>query len=154
MSKNPLTMIMDNNKFNSANYEDLLRNLRIVLNFENQCYVLDKPLPTVLPKGSSPEEYVTFKKLREDNRKIRSIILSSITNDIQKQYDRLDDVPSIMFRMKEVYIVPDRYIRYGSTKVFFRTKMAEGSSIQSHGTKMLSVVEKLDHLEAGLDNDT
>ncbi|KAL0427579.1 UNVERIFIED_CONTAM: hypothetical protein Slati_2932700 [Sesamum latifolium] len=77
-----------------------------------------------------------------------------MTNEIQKQYDRLEDVPSIMLRMKDVYAVPDRYIRYAATKAFFGTKMAEGSSVQSHGVKMFSLVEKLEDLKAGLDNDT
>ncbi|KAL0416669.1 UNVERIFIED_CONTAM: Retrovirus-related Pol polyprotein from transposon TNT 1-94 [Sesamum latifolium] len=86
-------------------------------------YVLDKPLPTALPEGSSPEERVTFNKWHEDNR-------------------------------KDVYAVPDRHIRYAATKVFFGTKMAEGSSVQSHGVTMLSLVEKLEDLKAGLDNDT
>ncbi|KAL0445771.1 UNVERIFIED_CONTAM: hypothetical protein Slati_1705000 [Sesamum latifolium] len=76
-----------------------------------------------------------------------------MTNEIQKQYDRLDDVPSIMLRMKEIYVVPDRHIRYAAIKVFFGIKMAEGSSVQSHGVKMLSVMEKLEDLKAGLEND-
>ncbi|KAL0462819.1 UNVERIFIED_CONTAM: hypothetical protein Slati_0169500 [Sesamum latifolium] len=127
---------------------------RIILDFENQGYILDKPLPEALPDGSSLEERLTFEKWHEDNRKVRSIILASMTNEIQKQYDRLDDVPLIMLRMKEVYAVPDRYIRYAATKALFRTKMAEGSSVQSHGVKMLSLQEKLEDLKAGLDNDT
>ncbi|KAL0420423.1 UNVERIFIED_CONTAM: hypothetical protein Slati_3065200 [Sesamum latifolium] len=77
-----------------------------------------------------------------------------MTNEIQKQYDRLDDVPSIMLRMKEVYAVPDWHIRYAATKAFFGTKMAERSSEQIHGVKMLSLVEKLEDLKAGLENDT
>ncbi|KAL0378575.1 UNVERIFIED_CONTAM: hypothetical protein Sradi_3163000 [Sesamum radiatum] len=32
--------------------------------------------------------------------------------------------------------------------------MAEGSSVREHGIKMLSLVEKLEDLQAGLDNDT
>ncbi|KAL0406114.1 UNVERIFIED_CONTAM: hypothetical protein Slati_3925300 [Sesamum latifolium] len=32
--------------------------------------------------------------------------------------------------------------------------MAEGSSVHSHGVKMLSLVQKLEHLKAGLNNDT
>ncbi|KAL0320332.1 UNVERIFIED_CONTAM: hypothetical protein Sradi_5294700 [Sesamum radiatum] len=154
MSKNPLTLIMKTNKFNGTNYNDWLRNLSIVLHFENQGYVLDKPLPTVLPEGSSPEERVAFDKWHEDNRKVRSIILASMTNEIQKQYDRLEDVPSIMLRMKDVYAVPDRHIRYAATKAFFGTKMAEGSSVQSHGVTMLSLMEKLEDLKAGLNNNT
>ncbi|KAL0294070.1 UNVERIFIED_CONTAM: hypothetical protein Sradi_6904300 [Sesamum radiatum] len=109
---------MKTNKFNGTNYNNWLRNLRIVLDFENQGFVLDKPLPTVLPEVSSPEERVTFDKWHEDNRKVRSIILASMTNEIQKQYDRLEDVPSIMLRMKDVYAVPDRHIRYAATKHF------------------------------------
>ncbi|KAL0451304.1 UNVERIFIED_CONTAM: hypothetical protein Slati_1108500 [Sesamum latifolium] len=153
MSKNPLTLIMETNKFNGTNYNDWLRNLRIVLDFKNQGYVLDKPLPAILPEGSSPEERLTFEKWHEDNRKVRSIILASMTNEIQKQYDRLEDVPSIMLRMKEVYAVPDRHVRYAATKSFFGTKMTEGSSVHSHGVKMLSLMEKLEDLKAGLDND-
>ncbi|KAL0458699.1 UNVERIFIED_CONTAM: hypothetical protein Slati_0497100 [Sesamum latifolium] len=145
---------METNKFNGTNYTDWLRNLRIVLDFENQGYVLDKPLPATLPEGFSPEERLTFEKCHEDNRKVRSIILASMTNEIQKQCDRLEDVSSIMLHMKEVYAVPDRHIRYAASKVFFRTKMAKGSSVQSHRVKMLSLVEKLEDLKAGLNNDT
>ncbi|KAL0295077.1 UNVERIFIED_CONTAM: hypothetical protein Scaly_3110400 [Sesamum calycinum] len=77
-----------------------------------------------------------------------------MSNDVQKQYDRLDDVASILQRMKEVYAIPNRHTRYVATKEFFRVKMTEGSSIQEHGDKMLSIVEKLDALKVGLDNDT
>ncbi|KAL0457700.1 UNVERIFIED_CONTAM: hypothetical protein Slati_0397200 [Sesamum latifolium] len=110
---------METNKFNGTNYNDWLKNLRIVLDFKNQGYVLDKPLPAILPEGSSPEERLTFEKWHEDNHKVRSIILASMTNEIQKQYDRLEDVPSIMLRMKDVYAVPDWHIRYAATKAFF-----------------------------------
>ncbi|KAK4403174.1 hypothetical protein Sango_1058100 [Sesamum angolense] len=82
MSKNPLTLIMGNNKFNGTIYNGWLRNLTIVLDFENQDYVLDKTLPTALPEGSSLEERITFKKWLEDNRKVRNIILASMNNDI------------------------------------------------------------------------
>ncbi|KAL0439344.1 UNVERIFIED_CONTAM: hypothetical protein Slati_2417400 [Sesamum latifolium] len=145
---------METNKFNGTNYNDWLRNLRIVLDFENQDYILDKPLHAILAEGSLPEECLTFEKWHEDNRKVRSIILASMTNEIQKQYDRLEDVPSIMLRMKDVYAVSDRHIRYVATKAFFGTKMIEGSFVHSHGVKMLSLVEKLEDLKAGLNNDT
>ncbi|KAL0437708.1 UNVERIFIED_CONTAM: hypothetical protein Sradi_0478700 [Sesamum radiatum] len=103
---------METNKFNGTNYNDWLRNLRIVLDFKNQGYVLDKPLPAILPEGSSPEERLTARN------SMRTIA------------------------------------RYAATKAFFGTKMAEGSSVQSHGVKMLSLVEKLKDLKAGLNNDT
>ena len=49
-----------------------------------------------LPEGSLPEEHITFEKRLEDNPKVRSMILASMSNNIHKQYDRLDDVPSIL----------------------------------------------------------
>ncbi|KAL0448743.1 UNVERIFIED_CONTAM: hypothetical protein Slati_1430700 [Sesamum latifolium] len=120
---------MKTNKFNGINYNDWMRNLRIVLDFENQGYILDKPLPMALPEGSSPEERLTFEKW-------------------------LEDVPSIMLRMKDIYAVPNRHIRYAAAKTFFGTKMAEGSSVHSHEVKMLFLLEKLEDLKAGLNNDT
>ncbi|KAL0411177.1 UNVERIFIED_CONTAM: hypothetical protein Slati_3707400 [Sesamum latifolium] len=59
-----------------------------------------------------------------------------------------------MLRMKDVYEVPDRHIRYAVTKAFIETKMAEASSVHSHGVKMLSLMEKLEDLKAGLNNNT
>ncbi|KAL0383833.1 UNVERIFIED_CONTAM: Retrovirus-related Pol polyprotein from transposon TNT 1-94, partial [Sesamum latifolium] len=91
----------------------------IVLDFENQGYVLDKPLPTALPEGSSPEERLTFEKRHKDNR-------------------------------KDVYAIPNRHIRYATTKAFFGTKLTEGSSVHSHGVKMLFLMEKLEDFKAWL----
>ncbi|KAL0458382.1 UNVERIFIED_CONTAM: hypothetical protein Slati_0465400 [Sesamum latifolium] len=126
----------------------------IVLDFENQAYVLDRSLPRALPEQSTHEERLTFEKWHEDNRKVRSIVLESMTNDIQKQYDRHDDVQSIMLCMSQIYAVLDRHIRYAATKAFFGTKMIEGSSVQEHGVKMLSLVEKLKDLKADLAKET
>ncbi|KAL0294473.1 UNVERIFIED_CONTAM: hypothetical protein Sradi_6886200 [Sesamum radiatum] len=154
MSKNPLTAILEANIFNGTNYNDWLQNLRIVLDFENQTYILDRSLPRALPEESTHEEHLAFEKWFEDNRKIRSIVLRSMTNDIQKQYDRHDDVQSIMLRMNQIYTVPDRLIRYAATKIFFGTKMIEGSSVQEHGVKMLFLVEKLKDLKANLEKET
>ncbi|KAL0315060.1 UNVERIFIED_CONTAM: Retrovirus-related Pol polyprotein from transposon TNT 1-94 [Sesamum calycinum] len=154
MSKNPLTVILDNNKFNRTNYTDWLSNLGIVLDYENKGYIMDKPLPQTLLDGSSSEESETFERWYADHRKVRSIILAFMSNYVQKQYYRLDDVASILQCMKEVYAIPDRHTSYIATKEFFRAKMTEGSSVQEHGVKMLSLVEKLEDLKAGLENNT
>ncbi|KAL0420952.1 UNVERIFIED_CONTAM: hypothetical protein Slati_3118100 [Sesamum latifolium] len=154
MSKNPLTAIPEANIFNGTNYNDWLQNLRIVLDFENQTYVLNRSLPRALPKESTHEECLMFEKWHEDNRKVYSIVLASMTNDIQKQYDRHDDAQSIMLRMSQIYAVLDRHIRYAATKAFFGTKMIEGSSVHEHRVKMLSLVEKLKYLKADLAKET
>ncbi|KAL0331733.1 UNVERIFIED_CONTAM: hypothetical protein Sangu_1718800 [Sesamum angustifolium] len=115
---------------------------------------MDKSLPQTLPDGSSSEEREKFERWHDDHCKVRRIILASMSNDVQKQYDRLDNVTSILQRMKEVYAILDRHTRYVATKEFFKAKMTEGSSMQEHGVKMLSLMEKLEDLKAGLDNDT
>ncbi|KAL0295098.1 UNVERIFIED_CONTAM: hypothetical protein Sradi_6853300 [Sesamum radiatum] len=62
MSKNPLTMVLETNKFNGTNYNEWLRNQRIVIGFENQGYILNEPSPSALPEDSSLAERLTFKK--------------------------------------------------------------------------------------------
>ncbi|KAL0315014.1 UNVERIFIED_CONTAM: hypothetical protein Scaly_2899000 [Sesamum calycinum] len=122
MTQNPLNSLLEANKFDGTNYLNWLRNLRIVLNFENQTYVLDKSLAWTLPEGFLPGEPLTFEKFTqwyEDNRKVQSIVLGSMSNEIQKQYERYEDVWSIMHCMKELYVVPDRHIRYAVMKAFF-----------------------------------
>ncbi|XP_011093326.1 uncharacterized protein LOC105173324 [Sesamum indicum] len=64
MSKNSLTAILEANKFNETNYNDWMQNLRIVLDFENQTYVLDRSLPRTLLEGSTCEERLTFETER------------------------------------------------------------------------------------------
>ena len=48
----------------------------------------------------------------------------------------------------------DRHIGYAVTKVFFDSKMIEGSPVQEHWVKMLSLVEKLKDLKADLEKET
>ncbi|KAL0445577.1 UNVERIFIED_CONTAM: hypothetical protein Slati_1685600 [Sesamum latifolium] len=59
-----------------------------------------------------------------------------------------------MMCLRDLYVVPDRHIRYATTKSFFGTKMGEGSSVHDHCVQMLSFVEKLEDLKAGIENDT
>ncbi|KAL0293876.1 UNVERIFIED_CONTAM: hypothetical protein Sangu_3229500 [Sesamum angustifolium] len=140
MSQNLPNTIHEANKFDGTNYSNWLRNLRIVFDFENQTYILDKSLPQTLPKGFLHGECLTIEKFtqwHEDNRNVHSIILSLMSNEIQKQYERYEDVWSIMHSMKELYAVPDRHIRYAVMKAFFGARMIEGSSVRNHGVMML-----------------
>ncbi|KAL0455000.1 UNVERIFIED_CONTAM: hypothetical protein Slati_0839200 [Sesamum latifolium] len=63
-------------------------------------------------------------------------------------------VQSIMLCMSQIYAVSDRHIRYAATKAFFGTKMIEGSFVQEHGFKILSLVEKLKDLNSNLAKET
>ncbi|KAK4406382.1 Hydroxyproline O-arabinosyltransferase RDN2 [Sesamum angolense] len=110
ISKNPLNFILEANKFDGTNYLNWMRNLRITLNFENQTYVLDKSLPRTLPKWFMPGERLTLEKFTQwhkDNQKVCSIVLSSTSNEIQKQYKR-----------------------YAMAKAFFSVRMIEGIPVE------------------------
>ncbi|KAL0418904.1 UNVERIFIED_CONTAM: hypothetical protein Sradi_1303900 [Sesamum radiatum] len=57
--------------------------------------ILDKSLPRTLLDGFLPGEHSTFEKFthwHEDNQKVCSIVLGSMSNEIQIQYERYDDV--------------------------------------------------------------
>ncbi|KAL0284232.1 UNVERIFIED_CONTAM: hypothetical protein Sradi_7205100 [Sesamum radiatum] len=58
----------------------------------------------------------------------------------------LEDVWSIIHRMKELYAVPEWHIRYAMMKVFFGMIIIKGSSVREHGVMMISLVEKLKDL--------
>ncbi|KAK4389763.1 hypothetical protein Sango_2313300 [Sesamum angolense] len=95
-----------------------------------QGYITDKPLPQTLPDGSSSDGMRRSKDGMLTIAKSK-LILASMSNNIQKQYDRLDNLASILQRMKEVYAISNRYTRYVTTKEFFRTKMTEGEASTS-----------------------
>ncbi|KAK4380808.1 hypothetical protein Sango_2734100 [Sesamum angolense] len=76
-----------------------------------------------------------------------------MSNEIQKQYERYEDVWSIMHCMKELYAVPNQHIRYAVMNAFFSTRMIEGSSLREHGVMMLSHVEKLKDLQSDFDKE-
>ncbi|KAL0354344.1 UNVERIFIED_CONTAM: hypothetical protein Sangu_1015700 [Sesamum angustifolium] len=76
-----------------------------------------------------------------------------MSNEIQKQYERYEDVWSIIHRMKELYAVPNQHIRYAVMNAFFSTRMIEGSYVREHGVMMLSHVEKLKNLQSDFDKE-
>ncbi|KAL0445262.1 UNVERIFIED_CONTAM: hypothetical protein Slati_2248900 [Sesamum latifolium] len=55
--------------------------------------------------------------------------------------------------LRDLYTVPDRHIHYAAAKEFFGIKMAKGSSVHDHCVQMLSFMEKLEDLKAGIKND-
>ncbi|KZV44934.1 hypothetical protein F511_15430 [Dorcoceras hygrometricum] len=61
-SKIHLAAILDSNKFTGLNYQDWLRNLKIVLASEKLLYTLEKTPPKEAPADASPEELAKLDK--------------------------------------------------------------------------------------------
>ncbi|KAL0359890.1 UNVERIFIED_CONTAM: hypothetical protein Sangu_0838400 [Sesamum angustifolium] len=76
-----------------------------------------------------------------------------MSNEIQNSMKSMRMFWSIMHRMKELYAVPDRHIRYAVMKAFFGARMIEGSSVREHEVMMLSLVEKLKDVQADLEKE-
>ncbi|KZV43818.1 hypothetical protein F511_39043 [Dorcoceras hygrometricum] len=73
--KNPLAAILDSNKFTGLNYQDWLRNLKLVLALEKLLYAIDKSPPGETPANISPEELITLKQWRDDAVKARCYVM-------------------------------------------------------------------------------
>ncbi|KAL0381960.1 UNVERIFIED_CONTAM: hypothetical protein Scaly_0483300 [Sesamum calycinum] len=94
-----------------------------------------------------------FTQWHENNQKVCNVVLGSMSNKIKKQYGRYEDVKSIMHRIRELYAVLDRHLRYVVTKAFFGARMIEGLSVHEHGVMMLSLVEKLKDLQVDFEKE-
>ena len=82
-SSNPLTRLLDSNKWiGIENFYDWELNLRLILESEKLSYVVDNPLPIDIDPASTPEEHVTFNKWKDDNLKVKSYMLGSISTDL------------------------------------------------------------------------
>ena len=79
---NPVSRILDTNGLMGSNFNDWQRNLKIVLNSEKIGYILNNPIPTLLPSDSSDEEKVTFATWQDDDLKVRSYMLASMSNEL------------------------------------------------------------------------
>ncbi|KZV37575.1 hypothetical protein F511_17920 [Dorcoceras hygrometricum] len=72
--KNQLAAILDSNKFTGLNYQDWLRNLKIVLASEKLLYMLEKTPPKEAPADASPEELAKLDKWWDDELKARCYV--------------------------------------------------------------------------------
>src|SRR5262249_32438872 len=136
--------LLDTNKLEGKNFEDWLRNIRIVLIADKLLYVLDTCL--VEPaEGSSEEEVQTYGKWTDDSRLVQCVMLGSMTPELQKQCE--DMVPSVMLTyLNSLFASKARTERYEISKRLFRLRMSEGSSVQAHVLKMIEWIRRLDKL--------
>ena len=151
MSAFSLHNILEANKLTGVNYNDWLRNVKMVLQIQKVAYILDTPEPKV-NEQSSAEERTEADQWKQDEMLAKCIILTSMSNELQRQHENLDS-GSIMLRLKELYAEPDRAARYEISSELFGTKMKEGESVQIHVLKMIDLIERLAQLGFVMDHD-
>ncbi|KZV34093.1 hypothetical protein F511_05775 [Dorcoceras hygrometricum] len=86
--KNPLAAILDSNRFTGLNYQDWLCNLNLVLASEKLLYTIEKCPPEETPADISPEELITPKQWRDDEVKARCYVMASMSNEIQRRFEK------------------------------------------------------------------
>jgi hypothetical protein len=151
MSGLALHSILEANKLVGPNYNDWLRNVKLVLAVQRVAYVLETPLP-VINEQSTADERTQADQWKQDEILAKCVILSSMSNELQRQHENLDS-SSIMLRLKELYAEPDRAARYEISKELFGAKMKEGESVQIHVLKMIDSIERLGQLGFVMDHE-
>ncbi|KZT93178.1 hypothetical protein F511_45986 [Dorcoceras hygrometricum] len=101
--KNPLAAILDSNRFNGLNYQDWLRNLNLVLASEKLLYTIEKCPPEETPADIIPEELITLNQWRDDEVKARCYVMASMSNEMQRRFEKTKYASAILFHLKELY---------------------------------------------------
>ncbi|XP_058008433.1 uncharacterized protein LOC131182929 [Hevea brasiliensis] len=100
---NPLSCILYDNRLTGPNFSDWLRNLRIVLNLEHIGYVLDSKIPSALPPEATKKEHDTLRKWHEDDMQAKCYMLASMTNQLQKQHEKMQTSFEILSHLQELF---------------------------------------------------
>ena len=89
--------------------------MRIVLTQKKVSYILNSPTSDTIGEDVSEEERATYKMWKDDSVTVKCIMLASMINELQRQYEDMD-VPSILLDLKELYEEQNRTTRYEISK--------------------------------------
>ena len=78
-------------------------------------------------------------------------MLASMTNELQKQYENMQNESEILLHLQELYSEHSSTARYEISKQLFRMRMSEGHNIKEHVHKMIQLIEQLEHLDFNMD---
>ena len=70
-----------------TNYNDGMRNIKMDLSFKDREYILEKLLDEIDEEKATPEEMVTYKKHFNDATKDSSIMVATMTLELQRYYE-------------------------------------------------------------------
>jgi len=80
------------------------------------------------------------------------VILASMSSKLQKQHENMNIYTMIMY-LKEIFDKVSRTKRYETTKELFHCKMTGSSSVNTHVSKMIGYIEKLDQFSFFMDDE-
>ncbi|XP_073037998.1 uncharacterized protein [Primulina eburnea] len=121
--RNPLSIIIDQNKLTGPNYNDWFQNFKIVMNSERIVYVLDKKPPKEALSNVSEIELAKLEKWYDHDLQAKSYMLSSMSNELQKRFEEAVNAPDIHINQKEIYSVQTRSERHVTIKELMTTRL-------------------------------
>ena len=148
---NPLLKILDTHRLTGPNFQVWYRNLRIVLDSERIGYVLKGPVPKSLSDESSPEERDTFQKWKDDNLKVRSYMLASMSDDLQTQHEDMQDASDVYLSLVDMFGESSNYRRCELSTALFGMRLSPGVPPESHLMKMINLIGQLGNLGFTMD---
>ncbi|XP_031256364.1 uncharacterized protein LOC116114366 [Pistacia vera] len=144
MANNVLLKIIDNNMLTKPNLKDLLRNLRIVLDFERIAYVLEAPLLLDIGPDAPQAKLDAFEKWREDSRTARNYMLASMNRELQTKHEKVSNAYDILIALQELHSENPRAVEYELCASRFSMKLREGVPPDDHTIKMINELGRLD----------
>ncbi|XP_075483722.1 uncharacterized protein LOC142523876 [Primulina tabacum] len=122
-SRNPLSVILDQNKLTGPNYHDWLRNLKIVLNSEKIAYVLTKAPPKTAKPNATKEELADLEKWWDHDLRAKSYMLASMSNELQRWFEEAVNAANIYDHLQELYGEQTRPLRHAIVKELITSRL-------------------------------
>lgn len=142
------------NNLIGPNYIDWKHNLDIVLTIKGHKYVLSLPCPKFPVLEASEEDKKRYHLWQKSNEMAKYYILTSVSNVIKHQMQNLSLASDIMVSLKEMFGEQICAAWSGTMRVLLNAKMAEGTSVQEHCLKMISMLNVLEVLGAEIDRES
>jgi len=111
----------------------------------------DEKMPNYFPESGTQEEHVAYDKWCDDHLKVRSYMLASIYNKLQKKYETMEDARLIILTQRNTFVRMVEPLDKRSKALYFM-RMVEGSSVNDHALKMIWHIEELARLNLIMDN--
>ena len=134
-----LKSILEKDKLDKTNFPEWFRNLRITLKSKGKLYVLETPIPSPPPSTASRIKQDTYQKCIDDSDEVAWIILAGMKPKFRKQIGFMDAYDMIK-ALQELCRKQARIQRYEVTNLLIRSKMAQGSSVDTHVFKMRNYI--------------
>ena len=121
-----------------------------MLKQEKREYVLDAPLLEPPADGRATKK--SYEKHLDDTLDASSLMLLSMTSELQKQHEDMDACDMIV-SLKSMFENQMRVERYEISRSLSESKLAEGDPVNLHMINMIGKIESLEKLGVNLNGE-